>query len=213
MEIKQSTNIHHGLKGYIAPRSPFFFEAPVSVGSADIRSGVQMGAHSYINSGRIESGVYIGRYCSIGHFVTIGTGHHDMSLMSTSSWFESDAKPSVKRVSDGALVRIKNDVWIGDKAIIMNGVTVGNGAVIGAGALVTKDVQDYSIVIGTPAKHYKFRFSSEIIARLLAVRWWELNDDLLKTHRLSVDIESTLVFLESIANTPRTSQPKGIIKV
>lgn len=135
-----------------------------------------------------------------------------MNLMSTSSWFESDAKPTIKRTLDGALVRIKNDVWIGDKAIIMNGVTIGNGAIIGAGAIVTKDVDDYSIVIGVPAKHLKYRFPPEIIARLLATRWWELDDEFLKQHRL-LDIETSLAFLESIADGPRTSQPKNIIKV
>lgn len=171
-----------------------------------------MGKHSYINSGRIQGGVYIGRYCSIGNNVTIGTGHHDMTLLSTSSWFDSDAKPSVKYAPDGTLVRIKNDVWIGDKVIIMNGVTIGNGAVIGAGAIVTKDVDDYSIVVGLPAKHLKYRFPPEIIARLLALRWWELDDKLLKKHRL-LDIETSLTFLESIANTARTTQPQGIVKI
>lgn len=204
--------IHEGIKGYVEPKSPFFFEPPVAVGYTDIRAGVQMGKHSYINGGRIESGVYIGRYCSIGHGVSIGTGHHDMNLMSTSSWFDSLAKPSVKRTSDGALVRIKNDVWIGDKVIIMNGVTVGNGAVIGAGAIVTKDVADYSVVVGAPAKHLKFRFTPDIIARLLATRWWELDDEILKAHRL-LDVETSLYFLESLVDVPRTAQPKGIIKV
>jgi len=201
--------MHPGLKGFVEPKSPFFFEPPVSIGKADIRPGVQMGMHSYINDGRLESGVYIGRYCSIGNFVSIGTGHHDMSLMSTSSWFTSGVKPSVKKTKDGCLVRILNDVWIGDKAIIMNGVTVGNGAIIGAGAVVTKDVDHYSIVTGIPAKHLKYRFSPEIVARLMKTRWWELDDQLLKTHVLT-DIESSLEFLESISHTARTVQPKTI---
>lgn len=209
---RQHVDIHKGIRGYVSPKSPFFFEPPVSVGYAVIKSGVQMGKHSYINSGRVASGVYIGRYCSIGNDVTIGTGHHDMNLLSTSSWFDSDAPSSVKRTPDGALVRIKNDVWIGDRVIIMSGVTIGNGAVIGAGAIVTKDVEDYSIVVGVPAKHLKYRFSPEIISRLVALRWWELDDQLLKEHRL-LDIETSLAFLESVANTPRTSQPKGIVKV
>lgn len=204
--------IHKDIRGYVAPKSPFFFEPPVSVGHAHVCAGVQMGKHSYINSGRIASGVYIGRYCSIGNSVTIGTGHHDMNLVSTSSWFDSDAAPSVKKTPDGALVRIKNDVWIGDRVIIMSGVTVGNGAVIGAGAVVTKDVEDYSIVVGLPAKHLKYRFSPEIIQRLLQLRWWELDDQLLKSHRL-LDIETSLQFLESVADTPRTCQPQNITKI
>ena len=54
-------------------------------------------------------------------------------------------------------VTIGNDVWIGRRAIIMPGVTIGNGAIIGAGAIVTKDVPDYSVVGGVPAKVIKMR--------------------------------------------------------
>lgn len=56
-----------------------------------------------------------------------------------------------------AKVTIGNDVWIVMRSIIMPGVTIGNGAVIGAGAVVTKDVPDYAIVGGVPAKVIKFR--------------------------------------------------------
>ena len=205
------TEFHPGLVGFVQPRSPFFFEAPVSVGTTEIRAGVQMGAHSYINGGRVQGGVYIGRYCSIGHDVTIGTGHHDMTLLSTSSWFDSEAPSSIKR-TNGKLVHIMNDVWIGDKAIIMNGITVGNGAVIGAGAIVTKDVEDYSIVVGVPARHMKYRFEPEIIERLMILKWWELDDKLLKLHCLK-NIYDSLEYLESIAHTARTCQPKGLIRV
>lgn len=54
-------------------------------------------------------------------------------------------------------VVIEDDVWIGAQSVIMPGVTVGKGAVVGAGSVVTKDVAPYSIVLGIPAKHYKFR--------------------------------------------------------
>lgn len=52
---------------------------------------------------------------------------------------------------------IGNDVWIGTNAVIMPGITVGNGVIIGAGAVVTKDVPDYAVVGGIPAKIIKFR--------------------------------------------------------
>lgn len=54
-------------------------------------------------------------------------------------------------------VTIGNDVWIGASVIIMPGITVGNGSIIGAGAVVTKDVPEYSVVAGVPAKVIKYR--------------------------------------------------------
>ena len=193
------------------PGSPFFYEPPVSLGDVIVKPGVRMLAHSYMNGGRIQGGVYIGRYCSIGSGVTIGTGHHDMNLLSTSSWFDSGVPPSVARAEEGVLVRIKHDVWIGDEAIIMSGVTVGTGAVIGAGAVVTKDVPDYAVVVGVPAKVLKLRFEQEIIDRLLATRWWEFNDQVLKKHKL-VDVHASLDFLEHLPEECRTAVDERIRK-
>lgn len=199
----------HALK---PPRSPFFYEPPVSLGQVDIMPGVRILAHSYINGGRVHSGVYIGRFCSIGYGVTIGTGHHDMSLLSTSSWFKTDVGPSFKQAEPGVLVRIKNDVWVGDDAIIMNGVTVGNGAVIGAGAVVTKDVPDYAIVGGIPARLIKYRFEPSIIERLLNLKWWELDDELLRQHVLH-DIHQSLKYLESLPPEVRIMKQEKVKKV
>jgi carbonic anhydrase/acetyltransferase-like protein (isoleucine patch superfamily) len=67
---------------------------------------------------------------------------------------------------------IGNDVWIGARAILIDGITVGDGAVIGAGAVVTKDVPPYAIVGGVPAKIIKYRFEPEVIEFLLASQWW-----------------------------------------
>ncbi len=70
-------------------------------------------------------------------------------------------------------VVIGNDVWIGHGATILSGVTIGHGAVIGACAVVTKDVPPYGIVVGTPARLVRKRFSDENIAILLNLRWWD----------------------------------------
>lgn len=68
---------------------------------------------------------------------------------------------------------VGNDVWIGFKATIMPGVKIGDGAIIGAGALVTKDVEPYSIVGGSPARLIRKRFSDEQIKKLLETKWWD----------------------------------------
>jgi acetyltransferase-like isoleucine patch superfamily enzyme len=70
-------------------------------------------------------------------------------------------------------MRIGNDVWIGLNSLILSGVTVGNGAVIGAGSVVTKDVDEYEIVGGNPAKNIRFRFEPEQINTLKEIKWWD----------------------------------------
>ena len=76
---------------------------------------------------------------------------------------------------------IGNDVWIGAKAIIRSGVTIGDGAVIGAGAVVTKDVPPYAIVAGVPAKIIRYRFDEELRKALLAAKWWDRDMTELRT--------------------------------
>src|SRR5690606_29947135 len=73
-------------------------------------------------------------------------------------------------------VKIGNDVWIGEDAIIMGGVKIGDGAIIAARAVVTKDVPPYSIYGGVPAKLIKYRFDNYIIKKLLAIKWWDLEE-------------------------------------
>ena len=68
---------------------------------------------------------------------------------------------------------IGNDVWIGYRATIMPGVTIGDGAIVAAYAVVVKDVPPYAIVGGNPAKVIRKRFSDEEIDRLLSLRWWD----------------------------------------
>nr|WP_284150633.1 hypothetical protein [Campylobacter hyointestinalis] len=70
---------------------------------------------------------------------------------------------------------IANDVWIGANALVLKGVNIGNGAIIGGGAVVTKDVPDYAVVVGNPAKILKFRYSKEDIEFMLRVKWWNFD--------------------------------------
>lgn len=67
---------------------------------------------------------------------------------------------------------IGNDVWIGYDAVIMAGVRIGDGAIIGTRAVVTKDVEPYSIVGGVPAKEIRKRFAPEVIQKLIEIQWW-----------------------------------------
>lgn len=100
-----------------------------------------IGEHSHINRGCLidaRGGVSIGDNVSISHNVSIVTGGHKMN----SEKFKAEHLP----------IRIKDYVWIGIGCIILKNVTIGKGAVICAGAVVTKDVDDYAVVAGVPAK-------------------------------------------------------------
>ena len=91
---------------------------------------------------------------------------------------------------------IGSDVWIGDGAIIKQGVNIGVGAVIGMGSIVTKDVPPYTIVAGNPAHPIRKRFSDDVISRLLESRWWEKSDKELES--LAADIKDPEAFLNKL---------------
>lgn len=140
---------------------------------------VQMGKYSYVGFNSDFNQVQIGNYCSIASDVKIGLGHHPTEFVSTSPVFYSSQNPfglQVNKITYDVAPRktiIENDVWIGANVIIMDGVQIGNGAVIASGSVVTKDVADYAIVGGVPAKIIRMRFDEATIQRLSASKWWE----------------------------------------
>ncbi|GAB3907508.1 Vat family streptogramin A O-acetyltransferase [Mucilaginibacter boryungensis] len=88
---------------------------------------------------------------------------------------------------------IGNDVWIGFESTLMPGIKVGNGAVIASKSVVTKDVPDYAIVGGNPAKVIRMRFDEATIARLLHIAWWDWPADKITEHLSiinSVDVDA-----------------------
>ena len=124
---------------------------------------------------REEVKVIIGKFCSIakGALIMLG-GEHNTDLCTTYPFnfmmkgFEYIEEHPKKR---GDIV-IGNDVWIGKGCKILSGVHVGNGAVIAAGAIVTKDVEPYTIVGGVPAKVIRKRFDDETIQKFEKIQWW-----------------------------------------
>ncbi len=148
--------------------------------------GWEVGEHTYglpriinhPNSGRLK----IGRYCSIAGNVSIFLGGDHRPDWVTTYPFTALTQVWPTGVgikghptSKGDVV-VGNDVWIGAGATIMSGVTIGHGAVIGNGASIMTDVPEYGIAIGNPARTFKKRFSDDIIARLMAVQWWDWPD-------------------------------------
>lgn len=77
-------------------------------------------------------------------------------------------------------VKIGNDVWIGEYAQILSGVKIGDGAIIGAHAVIGKDVPPYAVVVGNPYQIKRFRFDADIIQKLLQIKWWNWEDNVIK---------------------------------
>lgn len=98
-------------------------------------------------------------------------------------------------MSPKAGIRVGNDVWIGQSAIIMNGITIGDGAIVAAGAVVTDDVEPYTIVGGVPAKILKRRCSADEAKEMQKIAWWNWPDNTIDA-RLS---DFRLSFTEFIA--------------
>lgn len=118
----------------------------------------------------------IGRYCSIGPGVRIINGNHPLGLKSTNAVFHNPMFGMCDDWIGDELhpLEIGNDVWIGANAVILPEVSrIGHGAVVGAGAVVSRDVPDYAVVLGNPARLVKKRFDDETIAKLLEEKWWD----------------------------------------
>ena len=139
--------------------------------------------HYPINHDRL----IIGKFCSIacGARFLFNSANHSMTSLATYPFpifFEEwGLEPDVKAISNawenkGDII-IGNDVWIRYDAIIRAGVSIGDGAIIGTRALVTKDVEPYTIVGGIPAKPIRKRFSDETITELERIRWWDWDDE------------------------------------
>lgn len=128
----------------------------------------------------------IGSFCSIGPDVKfILGGEHHYDYFSTFPLKVKVLNLKSEAYSKGE-IRVEDDVWIGHGALIMSGVTIGRGSVVGAGSVVVKDVEPYSIIGGNPAKLIKYRFSQEIIDKLMKVDYGKLNLDNLNISNVEV---------------------------
>jgi acetyltransferase-like isoleucine patch superfamily enzyme len=147
------------------------------------RTGVVIvGEHTYgepkVYSWNNETKLTIGKYCSIAEGVVfLLGGEHRMDWVTTypfsafpEEW--SSAASIIGHPATKGDINVGNDVWIGHGALILSGIRIGDGAVIGAGSVVTKDVDNYAVVAGNPAKFVKYRFDLQTREYLCSLSWW-----------------------------------------
>ncbi len=120
---------------------------------ANFSSDISLGDNSGIGINSELSGhITIGNDVMMGPYCMMYTSNHGMERTDIPMWRQKSETPRP--------IVIGNDVWIGSRVIILPGVHVGDGSVIGAGSVVTKDVEPYSIVAGNPARLIRKRVES-----------------------------------------------------
>jgi phosphonate metabolism protein (transferase hexapeptide repeat family) len=151
------------------------------IGERVVLREVTVGDFSYFERNGEAIYAELGKFCSVAANVRINALEHPMERLTMhkvtyrpNEYFrfhgldhEFRERRRAKRVIIG------HDVWIGHGAVILPGVTIGTGAVIGANAVVSRDVLQFQIVAGVPAKAIRFRFDETVRQRILASAWWD----------------------------------------
>ena len=146
-----------------------------------IRSST-LGDYSYVE--RHSELIYtdVGKFCAIAADVRLNALNHPMERVSQHKFTYRPNEYFTGKKLDKAFresrltqrrVELGHDVWVGHGAIVLPGVTIGTGAVIAAGAVVTRNVEPYAIVAGTPARFMRWRFEPDTAARLMKLAWWD----------------------------------------
>lgn len=174
-------NVRHPIAGY---ENEIYVKPTVS----DPR--IVIGEFTYIADSEFESHVthfypwsrdrlVIGKFCQIAAGVefVMNDANHQMNAVSTFPFYTMEGwsmePPAAEDMPFKGDTVIGNDVWIGQNAVILPGVHIGDGAIIGASSVVGSDVEPYSIVAGNPAKLIRKRFDDELIALMLTWKWWD----------------------------------------
>jgi len=163
--------------------------------------------YSYTDRATDIANATIGKFANIASYTRIGpTDHplhtaslHHFLYRSTDYWDDAEFDQDFfdHRMSRRAV--IGHDTWLGHNCIIKPEVTVGDGAVVASGAVVTKDVEPYTIVAGMPAKPMRRRQPPEIAERMMELAWWDWDHDRLRAALPDFRTMRAEAFLEKYA--------------
>ncbi|WP_336175306.1 CatB-related O-acetyltransferase [Acinetobacter ursingii] len=154
--------------------------------STAIDNNSTLGRYCYIGKNVSITKTDIGSYTSIANNVSIGQGEHKIDEISTSSIFYKNEYEQLTAED----CKIGSDVWIGAGVVVLRGVTIGNGAIIGANAVVTKDIPEFSIAVGVPARVIRKRISEDVIKQIKMTEWWDFDLDKPKEIIANINRES-----------------------
>lgn len=174
----------------------------------------KIGNYTVIEKNAVLHDVIIGAFCEMSWYCSAGGDNHNYLLPTVHQFYwqksfgfetDEDAVGGINfyKKLNSEECTIGNDVWIGSGVTINRKVHVGNGAILASGCVVTKDVPDYAIVGGVPAKIIKFRFDEKTIQRLLKIEWWNWSHEVIKENRHLFEVElceDTLSKMEAITN-------------
>ena len=181
--MKPDSNKKYPITGY---------EKEIYVKPTISNPNIIVGDFTYIADSEFESHVtnfypwsrdklIIGKFCQIAAGVEfmMNDANHQMNAVSTFPFYTLEGwDMEVPALSDmpykGDTV-IGNDVWLGQNAVILPGVHIGDGAIIGANSVVGRNVESYSVVVGNPSKEIRKRFDNELIILLEKFKWWDRN--------------------------------------
>lgn len=198
----------------LSPTEPFIhpdcqvvnttFGAYCELGAGSRVQNSSFGDYSYTDRSTDIANASIGKFANIASYTRIGpTDHplhtaslHHFLYRSEDYWDDTgmDAAFFAHRASRRAV--IGHDTWLGHNCIIKPEVTVGDGAVVASGAVVTRDVEPYTIVAGLPAKPIRRRQPEAIADRLIALAWWDWDHDRLRAALPDFRALETEAFLE-----------------
>ena len=153
----------------------------VEIGRGSRLSNAHMDDYSYCDRYADIANARIGKFANIAAFSRIGaTDHplhtascHHFLYRSDDYWDDAERDPAFFAHRRSRIARIGHDTWIGAGAMVKPEVTLGHGAVVASGAVVTKDVDPYTIVAGTPARPLRLRQPRDIADRIIALAWWD----------------------------------------